>query len=356
MRRERYAILKVQMLPATIRPHKLPSDFPPRLIAVVDTEEEFDWFAPHSRAAISVRHMRHIGRLQEVFEAHQIQPVYTVDYPVASSEDGWGPLRAFADGGRASIGAHLHPWVTPPDEEELSRANTYHGNLPRALEAAKLKNLTEIIQRNFGRRPITFKAGRYGMGPNTYALLSGLGYRVDLSPAPALDQTAEGGPDFSDLDCQPFQDLNSGLLVLPWTGAFCGWAAGDRRALNRWARSSWRQRTKMPSVLYRSNAVRQIHLTPEATSVAHMIQLVKELYRRGQRCFLVALHSPSVMPGGTPYAKTEKEVTELLRRLDRLLAFFFHELRGEAWTPNAALEHWSASSAWIAAPASSPTA
>jgi len=93
--------------------------------------------------------------------------------------------------------------------------------------------------------------------------------------------------------------------------------------------------------------------------LARMIQLARELYRRGQRCFVVALHSPSVMPGGTPFAKTEAEVAELLNRLDRFMAFFFEELRGEAWTPHAALEHWSASPAWLsapAAPASSPIA
>jgi hypothetical protein len=350
----RCAILKVRMLPATIQPRRLPAGFPPRLIAVVDTEEEFDWFAPHSREAVSVHHMSYIGRLQDVFDARRVQPSYMVDYPVASQSDGFAPLRAFADQGRAAIGAHLHPWVTPPAEEELSRVNSFHGNLPRALEFAKLENLTGAIERNFGRRPTTFKAGRYGIGSNTYGILAALGYRVDLSPAPALNSSAEGGPDFSDLPCYPFQDLTSGLLVLPWTGAFCGWAPGNRAALNRWVRTAWRPSLRAPTFLYRSNALREIHLTPENTSLDLMIQLTGELYRKGQRCFVVALHSPSVMAGGAPYANTDAEVADLLGRLDRYLAFFFGEFGGQPWTPEAALEHWSLSSDWFSKPAASP--
>ena len=76
----------------------------------------------------------------------------------------------FVDGGRAEVGAHLHPWVTPPAEEEVTRFNSYAGNLPLSLESSKIARLVEAIEASFGRRPIVYKAGRYGFGANTASI------------------------------------------------------------------------------------------------------------------------------------------------------------------------------------------
>ena len=329
------------MLPATVRPKILPCDFPPRLIFVVDTEEEFDWAAPLDRSATTVRHMEHISRLQDVCETYGVRPVYVVDSAIATQPEAWRPLRRLMEEDRAVIGAHLHPWVTPPYDEEVTRPNSYHGNLPRSLECAKLANLTAQIADSFGIRPIIFKAGRFGMGPNTYEILAGLGYAVDLSPAPAFDSSADGGPDYSDLACHPFQDESSGLLVLPWTGALLSWTPADAVALRRWAISSWRPKVRALSILYRAKAIRRLHLTPEGYSAAQMIELTRKLFRRGERCFVAAIHSPTVMAGGTPFSPSQEAVDSNLRNLDAYLRFFFGEFGGQPWTPQAALDHWS---------------
>jgi hypothetical protein len=62
------------------------ADASPQLFVIVDTEEEFDWGAPFSRANTSVRAMRHIDRLQNVVSTRQIVPTYVVDFPIASQE------------------------------------------------------------------------------------------------------------------------------------------------------------------------------------------------------------------------------------------------------------------------------
>ena len=49
------------------------------------------------------------------------------------------------------IGAHLHPWVNPPFVESVSNYNSYPGNLPGALERAKLHKLTSRIEQSFER-------------------------------------------------------------------------------------------------------------------------------------------------------------------------------------------------------------
>ena len=134
-------------------------------MAIVDTEEEFDWSAPFDRNATGVGHMRRIGELQAVFDRHGIRPVYAVGTPIATTPVSIDALRPIFADGRAIVGTHLHPWVTPPLTEEVSARNSFPGNLDAALEAAKLRTLTDQIADAFGERPTIYKAGRYGAGP-----------------------------------------------------------------------------------------------------------------------------------------------------------------------------------------------
>ena len=137
------------------------------------------------------------------------------------------PLKSLVDSGRALIGAHLHPWVSPPFEEEVNARNSYPGNLPPALEREKLRLLTERIEASFGTRPRTYLAGRYGFGPHTGAILEELGYEVDISPAVPIDFSADGGPDYSAFTSDPiwFGDRMLGLPGTAGTSVGCGRAA-----------------------------------------------------------------------------------------------------------------------------------
>ena len=151
----------------------LPPETCPILTVVIHTEEEFDWSKAHDRSATGVEHMQHIDRAQRLFDEFNIVPNYVIDYPVASQEVAIAPLKNFADSGRALIGTHLHPWVSPPHDEEVNARNSYPGNLPRELEANKLRLLTEKIVDSFGTQPVTYLAGRYGFGQNTGDILMG---------------------------------------------------------------------------------------------------------------------------------------------------------------------------------------
>lgn len=235
------------------------------------------------------------------------------------------------------------PWVTPPYEEELSAHNSYHGNLNKELEGAKLQNLTERVEQSFAFRPTVFKAGRFGIGPNTLSLLCELGYKVDLSPAPPFDCSDDGGPDFSRMHADPFQDPATGLFVIPGTGAFRGWWPGEEATMHRWATTSWRKKLHVNSFFYRSGALRRRWLSPESFGASEMISLTRSLFKRGLRVFVISLHSTVIVPGATPFASTEQAVIILLAQLNDYFQFFFGELQGGQWTPQAALECWSAS-------------
>src|SRR5712671_3849624 len=199
------------------------SSGPPILIVAVDTEAEFDWSGPFLRTHTSVRNLRHQRLAQEVFDGFGVRPVYLVDYAVATQSEGYMPLREIVQSGRCEIGAHLHPWITPPFAEDLSDRTSFSHNLPAWLQKEKLARLTEAIVSNFGVHPISYRAGRYGVGEEIGGILESLDYRIDMSVQPGIDMRRLHGPDFrQSLDRPYWFGRGWALLEIPTTPAFTG--------------------------------------------------------------------------------------------------------------------------------------
>jgi hypothetical protein len=199
-------------------------DATPRLLVMVDTEEEFDWSQPFDRSNIGVQHLDDVPTLQAVFDAAAVTPTYIIDYPIAVSTTGADYFRALGASGAAQIGMQLHPWVTPPHEEAVNARNSYCCNLPAALEVRKLQTLFDAIVKNIGLTPVVFKSGRYGIAHDTLDHLRALGLLIDTSIIPGFDLSADGGPDFSHhTNTASWFDSGSGpVLELPTTGGYVG--------------------------------------------------------------------------------------------------------------------------------------
>lgn len=312
----------------------------PALMVIVDTEEEFDWCAPFDRAATGIEHMRRIGRLQGICETWGLRPVYVIDHPIATQPAGIEALAPLLRDGRALVGAHLHPWVSPPFEEVMSAHNSFPGNLPRALERAKLESLCAAIEAGLGQRPRIYKAGRYGLGPNSFAILEELGFEIDLSPAPPFDYRLAGGPDYSARGLAPeWVGPARRVLSIPGTGALVGRLPS--RTLYGLAARQPLARLRVPGLLARLGLVERLNLSPEGHGAAEMIRLVRWLHDRGERLFVLSLHSPSIEPGHTPYVRSEAELNDFFAAMNAFLRFFMTELRGVPTDPamvRAALE------------------
>ena len=312
-----------------------PRDSAPKLLVVIDTEEEFDWSAPFARENNSVEAMDDIGKAQAVFDEFGLRPTYVIDYPVASQERGYAALRDFASSGRAQIGAHLHPWVSPPHDESVNATNSYPGNLPAQLEQAKLRELLDTIEANFGARPSIYKAGRYGLGENTSRILEEEGLEIDLSLCSAFDLSGDGGPDYSRRDARPFWFGPSGrLLGLPTTGSFIGAAGGSSPGLHRFATRPGLRPLHLGGILSRLGIVERLLLSPEGHALDDLKRLTQSLIRRGIRTFSLSFHSPSMRPGCTPYVRNERELHEFLDTCRRYFEFFLEDLQGTLSTPN----------------------
>jgi hypothetical protein len=305
-----------------------------KLIVVIDTEEEFNWSLDFSPQNTSVKSMRSIGRIQAVFDEYRIRAVYVVDYPVVVDPEGYRPLEEIYKSDRCVIGAHLHPWVNPPLEEEVNRRNSFPGNLAPSLEAAKLRILGDLIGERFGSQPVIYKAGRYGIGPNTADILEDQGYEVDLSVCPYMDYSHEGGPNFIAYSAQPYWfGKKHRLLEIPLSVGFVGWLKPWGGLCSELVAQYPFNKLRLGGLLARTGLLDRIWLSPEGYTLTENLTLLRSLYRAGVRTFSFAFHSPSLEPGNTPYVTSQKELDRFIAHCRDFLDSFMGEFDGVPTTP-----------------------
>lgn len=307
-------------------PHSAIARFDPafgqRFLVTVDTEEEFDWARPLTREGHGLEHVPQLARFQAFCEDEGVGPVYLVDWPIAqsplASEILGGPIAA----GKAEIGVQLHPWVNPPFEEEVTPRNSFAGNLPRELERAKFRRLRDAIEEAFGAAPAIYRAGRYGVGPNSAAMLAEAGIAIDTSGRANFDYSAGEGPDFRRHPLEPYW-LNEAkaLLELPLTTVFWGML----RRQGRWIYPKLSRQPMLLSALARAGLLERIPLTPEGTTVDEAIRGIDIALDDGLPVLVLSFHSPSLQAGHTPYVRDEEDVEALYDWWRRVFAYL--ELR-----------------------------
>ena len=292
--------------------------FGQRFLLTVDTEEEFDWDRPLKREGHSVGHIPRLRKFQQFCEGQGVVPIYLVDWPIATSPEAAeilsGPLAA----GRAEIGVQLHPWVNPPFDEEVTQHNSFAGNLPIRTERAKLSNLRDAIEKNFGIAPLIYRAGRYGVGPNTAGLLAEQGIACDTSVRAKFDYGGNGGPRFRQHPDVPYWlDDERTLLELPLTTSYWGML---RRQGNAIYPRLWRL-PQARGVLAKLGLLERIPLTPEGVSVEEAIKAIDIALDDGLPVLMFSFHSPSLQPGHTPYVRSEADLDSLYDWWRRVFAY-----------------------------------
>lgn len=295
-------------LPAPGSVARFADGFGQRVLLTVDTEEEFDWNGPFRREGYQLSHVAAIPRFQAFCEALGVQPVYLVDWPIAKDPRAVEIIGDAVQRGAAEVGVQLHPWVNPPFDETLSVRNSYPGNLPPALEAAKFMVLRDAVEAAFGCAPLVYRAGRYGLSPHTASLLKRAGIRIDTSVRSLFDYSAQHGPDFSHHPIDPYWiDDDRALLELPVTSVYCG----PLRRLGPMLHRAQRHIPTFFSGFSRFNLLERIALTPEGVPAASALRGVDAALASGLSVLVMSLHSPSLAPGHTPYAATEAAVDAL---------------------------------------------
>lgn len=297
---------------------KFPVDFGQRFAVFIDTEEEFDWTQPRSREATATSAIRYLPEFQRLMDAHGICPTYLIDYPVADNPQSAEILSAMLATGNCRVGTQLHAWVNPPYDEEIIPINSFAGNLPIELERAKLVALTQRITNAVGVRPTIYRAGRYGIGPNSAALLEEAGYLVDVSVRPHFDYSNEGGPNFLRHNARPYWAGPSGnLLELPLGVSY----TGQLRRYGRLLYGDGQSNGRRLAGLSRAGMLSRVALTPEDMPVDDVKRAIDTMLSDGQQFLSFSFHSPSLTPGHTPYVRNSADLTNFYGWWDKVLTF-----------------------------------
>jgi peptidoglycan/xylan/chitin deacetylase (PgdA/CDA1 family) len=299
------------------------------LLAGIDTEGDNQWDAA-ARANQQFTNIYALPRLHALFAKHGVRPTYVITHPVASDARSADVLRGLLANGDCEIGAHHHAWETPPCTADDVRRHPYASMLPRAKFEAQLASLTDAIERAVGRRPVSYRSGRFGFSSDHVAGLEQLGYRVESSVAPLFNERHKAGPEFVDAPLTPYflaydsatRPGTSDVLEVPVSAAL------NRRlpkALQHaYARAPRQYTTRR--VLRGLRLLRLRWLRPSYSSLDDMVALARDLARAGEPVLNLLFHSSEAIVGGSPYNRTQGELDAFCERLDRFLVFATREL------------------------------
>src|SRR3954470_11524261 len=146
------------------------------LLVGIDTEGDNQWDAA-ARVDQQFSNIYALPRLHALFARHGIRPTYVITYPVAKDSRSANVLGDLVAGGDCEIGAHHHAWETPPCTDDDVRRHPYAADLPLSQFEEQLSQLTRAIERAVGRRPVSYRSGRFGFSAAHVPALERLGYQ-----------------------------------------------------------------------------------------------------------------------------------------------------------------------------------
>ncbi|MBI3899538.1 MAG: hypothetical protein HY308_14770 [Gammaproteobacteria bacterium] len=245
-------------------------------------------------------------RLQPVFDAAGAVPTYLLTVEVMENAECVRTLRDLK--GSYEFGTHLHSAFIEPQKKFQDYAGVdspdFQCHCAPDIEYAKLKNLTQLFQHNFGYQPLSFRAGRFGAGAATISALGRLGYRVDTSVTPHIRwRHPDGNVDYRQAPEQPYFPARESLVQAD-NGARSGVLEIPVTVKDRWFHDPY-------------------WLRPWFSSVAVMKDVIGYHLARFRDRRVVVLnmmfHSMEVIPKASPYPQSDSDVRRYLDDLSEVL-------------------------------------
>lgn len=252
------------------------------------------------------------GILQPMFIRHNACPTYLINNVVLEDAES---VKTFQNlEGRFELGTHLHSEFIQPeklfDNYAGKKGEANQCFLKPEVEFEKMLGITNLFTNAFGRKPTSFRAGRFSAGANTMMSLSALGYKVDTSVTPHMnwsDQTRESAVDYRGADEQPYFVKENSYLQ-----------ADDRGKI-----------LEVPVSILQAKKYfvlnRPIWLRPYLSDFNGFVRIMNAYARkyaaRNHVVFNMMFHNVEVLPKMSPYPQTEKETETYLQSLEALLVY-----------------------------------
>ncbi len=287
----------------------------------IDTEED-NW--DPAVEDVTVRNIDELRRLDEMFGSLDVRATYFVTYQVAANPGAAAIMRGIHEGATAEIGAHLHPWNTPPllgVEKRVSMLRDY----PPEIQQAKLESLLTELEKSMGVRPTSFRAGRFGVGRATIQALIENGIHIDSSVTPLLTWESQGGPSFIGAPNLPYrledgEDVRShsssgSVIEVPVTVGFTRFPPDSWSRIARLFANPLARTLHLPGAAYRVGLVQRVILTPETYTADEMLRVSRRFLAAGAPYLHMYLHSSSLLAGMTPFGRTQELVDGIYARI-----------------------------------------
>ncbi len=301
------------------------------LSITIDTEcdKKSDWKVKQPLSFDNTRH-KIKSNLLPIFNEFGAVPTYLLSPEVIKDKESAGVFKSF--GKSVELGTHLHSeFIEPEANMNTDNTDLYQKDLTYEIEKQKLDNLTNLFFDTFGYKPLSFRAGRYGISQWTLNILEKLGYTVDSSVTPDMQwhnkNKFKNSLNFFGAPYQPYYPdiydfrkpgemkiLQSPVSIVNFKLNY----------LPLFLKRKIRLNNRYQHILfnYLTNFNKPVMLRPTNNSLKKMIELSNYIIKsnKGNHIFLCMMfHSNEYCVGTSPYSTTKEKVKKNISRLERYL-------------------------------------
>lgn len=286
-----------------------------KIFITIDTEEDRK---SNKSLKVTSNNLKKIGRFQLVCEKFGVKPVYFCSYETANNKYFVDLMKPRVESDSVEIGAHLHPWSTPPfsygDPIEERKNSSYPHEYPLEIFEKKLTSLTELIKNEFKVNPVSYRAGRFGFINEHIPILSRLGYSVDSSITPHISWEDTPGWKKSGVNFSQYKATNE--FDIFFNGYFL-----KEYPITILPPKNLLKKIKN-KIFNRKTAFRWLRIYPQ-TTIKDLLSIIKDAEKTSLSSLVFMMHSNEFDYQSNPYFKTQKAENKLYNLLEK----FYIELR-----------------------------
>lgn len=302
-----------------------------KFLISIDTEGDNLWEWSRGKE-ITTENTKYLKRFQSLCDKYGFKPTYLTNYEMASDDAFLDFAEETMKYNGCEIGMHLHAWNSPPDYELTERKDgitsgcSYLIEYPESVMDEKIAFMTEYIEKRFGKKPITHRAGRWAMNGKYFAMLEKYGYRYDCSVTPRMNwggaagyTNGSRGSDYTNEPSVPYFVNGTGLVEIPVT------VKENHRVYKDNVKTV---KHKLGNIYRAMKGHGNIWLRPNGKNIENLVYLADKVAKSKDGYLMFMLHSSELMPGGSPTFETKESIEALYRDLDVLFEHISKEYEG----------------------------
>ena len=284
----------------------------------VDTEGDNGWDRPIS---YDTKNAQGVERFQKFCESFGFKPIWLTNYEMSNDTTLVKVIKKALKDNMCEVGAHIHPWNSPPDfplTNEDYKYLPYLIEYPTEIIEKKISFLTNHLENIFEEKIISHRAGRWATDQNYLKCLSNYGYSVDCSVTPLIDwrnsmglPNGLGGPNYTNFPKNIYNPLKDNKSFFEIPMSTMSNVIINNAVVNTITKAVPRRinETRLFNAL---NARKVIMLRPRLGSKTKILHMVDKLINDPRISHLeFMIHSSELYPGTSPKCKTEEQLDQI---------------------------------------------